>query len=173
MEAVLTQINRLASTADGFGRKKLQLALRDAQFALEMPYDTTMRIAGLVRPLPQCLLLHKSRGQFSPPSKVEANLANWIVPSTFKNPLIRVAVNLNIFTTLASSSAPLSVDELATKSGASPELLGTAQIRSLWRTVSDNLLVSRTYPPLPLIQRLYPTNVSRQVHREQYHQESY
>ena len=33
MEGVLTQINRLASTADEVGRKKLQLALRDAQFA--------------------------------------------------------------------------------------------------------------------------------------------
>ena len=52
MDSILAQINHLASTTDEVGRKKLQLALRDAQFALETPYDTTMRLAGLVRPFP-------------------------------------------------------------------------------------------------------------------------
>lgn len=49
MDSIFKQINILASTADDVGRKKLQLALRDAQFALEDPYDTLMRIAGMVR----------------------------------------------------------------------------------------------------------------------------
>ena len=85
MEAVLTQIYYLASTADEVGRKKLQLALRDAQFALETPYDTTMRIAGLVRLLPLCLLPTKSRAGLSP-TPGDANLTDRIVPSTSKYP---------------------------------------------------------------------------------------
>ena len=85
MEGVLTQINRLASTADEVGRKKLQLALRDAQFALETPYDTVMQIAGLVRPLPLCLLLPRPRARLSP-TPGNANLADQIVPSTSKYP---------------------------------------------------------------------------------------
>ena len=49
MDAILTQVKHLASTADEVSRAKLLLALRDAQFTLETPWDTMMRLVGLVR----------------------------------------------------------------------------------------------------------------------------
>lgn len=48
MDAIVAQIQNLAKAADEAGRKKVIDTLRDLQYAIETPYDTLQRFAGLV-----------------------------------------------------------------------------------------------------------------------------
>ena len=48
MDALLAQVKSLAGSADDAGRAKIQDALREAQYSLETPWDTMLRIFGLV-----------------------------------------------------------------------------------------------------------------------------
>ena len=78
---------------------------------------------------------------------------------------------------LASSSSPLSVDELAAESGATPELLGTANafVPAFSQRNECQLITcfaDRAYPPLSIIQRLHRTNINLQVHSKQHHEDS-
>ena len=59
MDALITQIKDLASTADEAGRKKLQDALRDVQYSLETPWDTALRLGGMVSMLDSDLPLNR------------------------------------------------------------------------------------------------------------------
>lgn len=48
MDSMVDQVKKLAATADEAGRKKLLDSLRDLSYAIETPYDTLQRFAGLV-----------------------------------------------------------------------------------------------------------------------------
>jgi hypothetical protein len=48
MDAIVAQVQKLAANADEAGRKKVIDALRDLSYAIETPYDTLQRFAGLV-----------------------------------------------------------------------------------------------------------------------------
>lgn len=48
MDSVIDQVRKLAATTDEAGRKKLLDSLRDLSYAIETPYDTLQRFAGLV-----------------------------------------------------------------------------------------------------------------------------
>lgn len=48
MDTVVDQVRKLAAAADEAGRKKLLDSLRDLSYAIETPYDTLQRFAGLV-----------------------------------------------------------------------------------------------------------------------------
>jgi demethylsterigmatocystin 6-O-methyltransferase len=48
MDSIVEQVQKLAATADEAGRKKLLDSLRDLSYAIETPYDTLQRFAGLV-----------------------------------------------------------------------------------------------------------------------------
>ncbi|PCG99020.1 O-methyltransferase, family 2 [Penicillium occitanis (nom. inval.)] len=47
MDSIVEQVQKLAATADEAGRKKLLDSLRDLSYAIETPYDTLQRFAGL------------------------------------------------------------------------------------------------------------------------------
>lgn len=48
MDAIITQVQNLASTANEAGRKEVIDALRNLQYSIETPHDTLNRFAGLV-----------------------------------------------------------------------------------------------------------------------------
>ena len=49
MESIVTQIKSLVDSADEASRRRIQDSLIDLQHAIETPYDTLQRFAGLVR----------------------------------------------------------------------------------------------------------------------------
>jgi hypothetical protein len=55
--------------------------------------------------------------------------------------MARVGIDLGIFEALKATQQPLSVDELAEKSGASPKLLGTSKVFTI---TSYKLLIFRS-----------------------------
>lgn len=58
MDSVIDQVRKLAATADEAGRKNLLDSLRDLSYAIETPYDTLQRFAGLVSQLQQVKYLY-------------------------------------------------------------------------------------------------------------------
>jgi len=48
MDTIITQVQNLAVGANEAGRKQLIDSLRNLQYAIETPYDTLQRFAGLV-----------------------------------------------------------------------------------------------------------------------------
>lgn len=44
MDAIISQVQALAKTADEAGRKKLMDGLRDLSYSLETPQDTAQRV---------------------------------------------------------------------------------------------------------------------------------
>jgi len=48
MDTIITQVQSLAANANEAGRKQLIDSLRNLQYAIETPYDTLRRFAGLV-----------------------------------------------------------------------------------------------------------------------------
>lgn len=62
MDTVVDQVRKLAATADEAGRKKLLDSLRNLSHAIETPYDTLQRFAGLVSQMKQMNLTTKGDG---------------------------------------------------------------------------------------------------------------
>ncbi|CAG8953111.1 hypothetical protein HYFRA_00003308 [Hymenoscyphus fraxineus] len=96
MDAIIAQVQSLASNANEAGRKEVIDTLRNLQYAVETPYDTLNRFAGL-----------------------HLQIAG-----------ARIGVDLGIFSALHESKQPLSVEALAQKNGAAPELLDSPSLTS-------------------------------------------
>ncbi|CAG8982199.1 hypothetical protein HYALB_00003635 [Hymenoscyphus albidus] len=101
MDAIITQVQSLASNANEAGRKEVIGTLRNLQYAVETPNDTLNRFAGL-----------------------NLQIAG-----------ARIGVDLGIFSALHESKQPLSVEALARKNGAAPELLDSPRLTSEGRNL--------------------------------------
>ncbi|KAF7891330.1 uncharacterized protein EAF02_001655 [Botrytis sinoallii] len=94
MSAIVTQIQKLAANADEAARKKLIDTLQTLQYSIETPYDTLHHDVVLL------ILKH-----------LQITAA-------------RIGVDLGIFNAIQESKDPISVEALALKTNAAPELLG-------------------------------------------------
>jgi len=106
MEALIEQVRATVKNGDENTRKQILNQLRDLSYAIESPDDTVQRFT------------------FSVWSGVSVGvtLAN-DERQYFQLAALRIGINLNLFSLLPESGAPLTVDELGQKTGADPVLL--------------------------------------------------
>ena len=106
MDTIATQVKELFAKADEDGRKKLQIELRDLQQELETDWDILIRLGSSVS------------NHFQ---MIECSLT---LPQSMIMVIATIGTDLQLFKLLQESELPLSVAELAEKTGASPRLLG-------------------------------------------------
>lgn len=155
MEAILNQLRDLAGKADEAGRARLVSTLKDLQIQLESPQDTFLRLYNSVCP---------HRDTQLPVSWTDMH------PQQLELAVIYIGVDLGLFAELVKENTnPLTVAQLAERSGASPVLLGERipyKLQSLHGT-DIFLPLQRKGAPISCISWLYDQSRTESIPSEQ------
>lgn len=107
MEALFAQIKQLAENAGEAAREKLLDQLRGLTYSLESEDDTMQRVIYRVSNATICI---------NDPSNFKTQQLEIV--------MIRLSEDLKLFELIASSEAPLTVEQLSKETGAAPVMLG-------------------------------------------------